>query len=415
MKIAIFTDTFLPKIDGIAISTKSFCERLTAKGHEFVIICPRYGPDDAELLDGHTPIIRLKNFPLPSYPDVKVVYPQKKKIRKALADFQPDLVHIQTPGLTGRYGIRAARKQGVPIVGTYHTLMTEMAEYATLYRLLRIDKIKKLLFAGADSRKIIKKMNSAKKIKKKKFTKKIIKQLTNQIYSKCETIITPTKIIGEDLKQQGIKKPIKVISNGINPDYFAEQGKTLYNPPYRILHSGRLSFEKNVHVVLKAYYKLLEKNPDITLDLIGDGPALTPIQKEIQFLRLEKQIRTHGFIPHEELIASYDQYDLFITASTMETQGLVALEAMARGLPVVGVNAYALPELIHHGQNGYLAEPHDHEAMSHYISLILSNPQLYASFSQKALATARQHDVNRSVDQLEKLYQQTISKRVQKN
>jgi glycosyltransferase involved in cell wall biosynthesis len=82
---------------------------------------------------------------------------------------------------------------------------------------------------------------------------------------------------------------------------------------------------------------------------------------------------------------------------------------MARGLPVVGVNAYALPELIHHGQNGYLAEPHDHEAMSQYILLALANPKLYASFSQKALDTARQHDVHRSVKQLEKLYQQTIN------
>ena len=141
MHITIFTDTYLPKIDGIAISVERFCRLLAEKGHTFTICCPKY--PDLEDYKGTSAvkIIRFKNASLPSYPDVKVVMPSRKRIRAAFNDPKPDLVHIQTPGLLGQFGINAAKHYGVPVTGTYHTMINEMGTYLESAPLLKIDKL----------------------------------------------------------------------------------------------------------------------------------------------------------------------------------------------------------------------------------------------------------------------------------
>jgi 1,2-diacylglycerol 3-alpha-glucosyltransferase len=407
MNIVIFTDTYLPKIDGVGISVDHFSRILGARGHNFVICAPRYGDSDVEQIGDNIHIIRFKNAPLPSYPDIKVVLPSHKKLTKAMSIFKPDLVHIQTPGLLGQYGVLAAKMYGVPMIGTYHTLVSEQDTYISLYRLLKVDT---LLNYFKSHKKVEKRLDKIERKKEKGIKSQIIYKLTLGLYQAGELIISPSHLIKKDLIEGGASIPVEVVSNGMDLDRFRGSVKSPGNPP-KFLHVGRISFEKNCEVVLKAFAMLLPKFPGATLDIIGDGPALTSMKIEAKHLGVYEHCNFPGFVAHGTLHDVYPKYDLFLTASTMETQGLVVLEAMACGLPCVGVNAYALPELIQHDRNGFIVEPFDHIHMAKRAEEVLSNPDLFRRFSEQSLAIAQEHELSVCADRLESVYQSVVDKK----
>lgn len=400
MKIAIFTDTFLPKIDGIAISLDHFTRILAGRGHEFVICAPQYEKEETVHIHENVSIIRFKNAPLPSYPDIKVVLPSHKRLRRAMSDFKPDLIHIQSPGLLGQYGVLASRMYSVPLIGTYHTLVSEQDTYISLYRLLKLDM---LLGYFQRNKKIKKNLDKIERKKDKTLKKKIILNLCNRLYETGELIISPSHLIKKELENNGVTTPIEVISNGMDLTRFTGNVKSVKSPP-RFLHVGRISFEKNCEVVLKAFALIGEKIPGATLDIVGDGPAVTSLKIVSNQLGIADRVTFHGFVAHGTLHNLYPEYDIFLTASTMETQGLVVLEAMACGLACVGVNSFALPELIHHERNGFIVEPFDHIEMAKRVMEMIENPDLYEKFSEQSLAIASEHELNCCADKLESLY-----------
>lgn len=407
MKIAIFTDTFLPKVDGVTVSVSQFCEKLGKKGHRFLIFCPRYSRNDTRKLGNHTKIIRFRNFSLPSYPDIKVVLPSKRKIKKNLLNFNTELVHIQSPGLMGLYGISAAKKMNLPLVGSYHTMIAEQGMYLSPYRLLKIDK----LITFINSRKKIKKsLDNIERKEPKKISRNIIRKLSGHFYKKTDLIISPSLKISSILKKEGIKNDIRVISNGIELKDFSMKAKKEIKKQPRLLHVGRISHEKNIEVVIKAFKEIKKELKKTTLDIIGDGPSMPELKEITRKLGLDKSVKFRGFIDRKELPKIYPKYDLFITASTMETQGLVVLEAISSGLPCVGVRAYALPELIRHGINGYCAKPFDYKKIAGYSLDILKDEKKYKNFSKAGIRIARTHKLENCAKRLEKAYKKLLKK-----
>ncbi len=402
MNIVIFTDTFLPKIDGVAVSTEHFTRILAARGHNFIICCPKYGKNDTTSLGENIELIRFKSGYLPSYPDIKVVLPSRKKIKKAMTSFKPDLVHLQTPGLLGQYGVLAARMYGVPLVGTYHTLVSEQDTYVSLYRLLKLDALLNRFKRKKKLKK--KKLGKVERKSGKSLKKRLILKLCNNMYEKGRAIISPSHMIKKELESQGVRTPVHVISNGMDLSRFKSDVKSAPGDSPRFLHVGRISHEKNCEVVLKAFSLILEKKPGATLDIIGDGPALTSLKIEAKQLGIADKVSFPGFINRAELPEVYPKYDMFLTASTMETQGLVVLEAISCGLPCVGVDAYALPELIHDGENGYVVESFDHKTMAEKALELLENPTRYKEFSARGLEIARGHELEACADKLEEFY-----------
>ncbi|MBL8021220.1 MAG: glycosyltransferase [Leptospirales bacterium] len=407
MNIVIFTDTYLPKIDGICISVDHFTRILGGRGHNFVICAPKYGDNDIDHIADNIQVIRFKNAPLPSYPDIKVVLPSHKKITRAMTMFPPDLVHIQTPGLLGQYGVLAAKMYGVPLVGTYHTLVSEQDTYISLYRLLKVDT---LLDYFKSHKKVEKRLDKIERKESKSLKSQIIYKLTLGVYQAGELIISPSHLIKKDLQDGGATTPIEVVSNGMDLDRFRGVVREKPTTGPKLLHVGRISFEKNCQVVIKAFALMLEKFPNATLDIVGDGPALTSIKIEAKHLGVFDKMNFPGFVPHGTLHELYPKYDLFMTASTMETQGLVVLEAMACGLPCVGVNAYALPELIQNDRNGFIVEPFDHIQMAERAMQLLNDGELYKKFSAQSLSIASEHEVHACADRLESVYQSVIDK-----
>lgn len=408
MKIVVFSDTYLPKIDGVGISTDQFCRLLAQRGHEFVICAPQYGHDDDAVGSGERiRVIRFTNRPLPSYPDVKLANLSLRRIREAMAG-KPDLVHIQSPGLMGQYGIAAARLYSVPVVGTYHTMVNEVGMYLSPYRLLKLDKlvekVKDTLSVG-----LRRELKKAEHAPKKSLSNRLILRLTNELYNRCEVVISPTELIATELRGAGVKRPLEIVSNGLDLERFHGKPRTLTAGAIRYLHVGRISFEKNVDVLLWAFARIREEQPEATFDIVGDGPALTSLRGEAERLGFGDAVHFHGFVPRDNLPEIYPQFDCFLTASTMETQGLVVLEALASGLPAVGVDSYALPELIRDGENGYLARPFDDTGIAALAIQLTSDRERYEAFSRESLSIAGGHDVHRSADLLERIYRDAAS------
>lgn len=408
MKVVVFSDTFLPKIDGVGISTDQFCRLLAQRGHVFTICAPQYGQDDDALVTNPgIRVIRFSNRPLPSYPEIKLANLSLRRIREAMTG-KPDLVHIQSPGLLGQYGIAAARLYSVPVVGTYHTMVNEVGMYLSPYRLLKLDKLVEKV-KDTLSLELRTELKKAEYSPKKSLSNRLILRLTNELYNRCEVVISPTELIAAELRGAGVKRPVEIVSNGLYLDRFSGRPRSLEGDAIRYLHVGRISFEKNVDVLLWAFARIREEQPEATFDIIGDGPALSSLRSEAKRLGIDQAVRFHGFLDRAELPEIYPRYDCFLTASTMETQGLVVLEALASGLPAVGVEAYALPELILHGRNGYLARPFDDAAIAEYAIRVTSDPEQYRRFSRESVTIAAGHDVNRSADLLEKIYADAVA------
>lgn len=406
MNIVIFTDSFLPKIDGIAISVGNFSRLLGERGHNFVICAPEYEKNETVNLGENVHIVRFRNTGLPSYPDVKMVLPSHKRITKAMTMFKPDLVHIQTPGLLGQYGVLAAKMYGVPLMGTYHTLVSEQDTYVSLYRLLKVDA---LLDFFTSQKKVKKRLDKIERKKEKTLKKTIILKLCNGLYETGKLIITPSHLIKEELQKEGVQTPIEVVSNGMDLTRFTAAPREAPTGPPRLLHVGRISYEKNCDVILKAFTLILKKTPEATLDIFGDGPALTSLKIQANQLGIDKNVVFHGFVDHASLPTIYPRYDVFLTASTMETQGLVALESAACGLPCIGVDAFALPELIQHNRNGYIVEPFDHFALAEKTMQLLGDAETYRRFSKQSLEIAQDHELTKCADRMEAVYRMLIN------
>ncbi|WP_016753071.1 glycosyltransferase [Leptospira kirschneri] len=407
MRILYFSDTFLPKVDGVAISMRNFADLLAKRGHTFAICCPKYGEGDFDSLGDGIRIERFRSGYLPSYPDIKVVLPSPTKIKRIIKEFEPDLVHIHTPGLLGLYGINATEKYGIPTIGTYHTLMSEQEMYLSFYRLLKLDKL--FLRVSKSNKKLkMRDLGKIEKFDKFNIRKKIILKISNNIYERCDLIISPSHLIEKQLREFGLKTKIAVISNGLDLTSFKGTIKQLSSAP-KLLHVGRISYEKNCDVILNSFKLIHDEIPDSTLTIIGDGPALPSLKVQAQNLGVENSVTFTGFIKREQLPEEYPKFDLFLTASTMETQGLVILESVACGLPAVGVDSFAIPELIHDGKNGYIAKPFDVKGIAEKAIAILKDPVLYEKFSKESIKISKSHEMNSCVDKMEEVYKTIAS------
>lgn len=407
MRVIYFTDTFLPKIDGITISIKNFCEHLSARGYEFLICCPEYGEGDFDRMGERIKVNRFMCTYLPSYKDIKVVLPSPNKISKIIEDFKPEVCHIHTPGLLGQYAISACEKYAIPSVGTYHTLMAEQDTYVSLYRILKLDKLF-LKINKFNKALTLKNLLKFQKFENFNIQKKIILKLCNNLYERCDMVVSPSHLLKAQLEEYEIDRPIRVISNGMDLSRFKGSVRKCSDAP-KILHVGRISYEKNCDVVINAFKIIHAKHSGATLTIIGDGPALPSLKLQAEQLGLKDKVIFKGFVPNTELQNIYPEYDLFMSASTMETQGLVILEAIACGLPAVGVKSFAIPELVQEGRNGFNAEPFHPEEMAALALKILENPELYKTFSENSLGISREHEMSKCVDKMDALYQEMKS------
>lgn len=377
MNIAYFSDTFYPRIDGVVVTLLNFIQLLAEKGHKIKLYVPNYENIKEKKFHENISIERHTSFKLIGYPNFRVALPVYLKVKKSIEIFKPEIIHFHTPGPLGLIGVNIAKQDKIPLIATYHTYLTDF--------LVCISPNKKI-----------------DKSDKKDLSKQIVWKLSNYYYDKCDLVTAPSKSIGRELKKNGLKAKIKIISNGLALDVFSSKEK--YNEKARLLHVGRMSFEKNVDVIIKSIAVLKKEFPDIRLDIAGDGPALKSLKSLTHKLELEKNIRFLGYKEHDNLNKIYKEHDIFITASTVETQGVVILEAMASGLPIIGVKKLAIPDLVKNNVNGFVTKPFDEQKMAEKIAILYKDSKLREDFGRNSAELIKEHDVKKVIEELEKIY-----------
>jgi glycosyltransferase involved in cell wall biosynthesis len=366
MRIAIFTEVFPPKIDGITNRLSHTLRCLKDDGHEVLVFAPR----DAVAEHAGARVIRVPGAPFPPYPGLHVSAPDPR-IPRELRRFRPDVVHAVGPVCLGAWGTAAARALQLPLVASYHT---DLPRYLPGYGL--------------------------------GWLQPAIWPLLRAVHGSAHLNLTPSRFTRRELQGHGIE-PVDLWRGGVDTQQF-HPGKRCVDMRMRLcggvpdgpvlLYAGRLSPEKR----LDSLADVLDALPGARLAFVGDGPARASLERRFA----GRRAHFLGFLRGEELARAYASADVFVMPSTTETLGFVVLEAMASGCPVVAARAGGIPDLIDHGENGHLYDPEDVGDAIEAIALLLARPSLRRFTSQQARKRAEgsswQSETRRLVDQYRK-------------
>ncbi len=387
MKIGFFTDSYLPRLDGVAVSVEACVRALRARGHEVFVIAPR----EPRYRDNGKDIYRLASVKFPSTkgtPEARwtLQLPEKTLLQVLKIDFDVIHGHSTLSGITF-LGFQIAKVQNIPYVATYHTLWNRYTHY---------------IFNG----KIV--------------TPKMIEFASKVVGNLCDFLIVPTERVKKELISYGVKKPINILPTGIDLDNYKNIKKGFIRNKIKIsdqtkilLYVGRLGKEKSVDFLIHAFKIINQKNSNTTLVYVGEGPEEAALKKLAKELNVDKNVYFLGSVKHEDVPKIYGDADIFVFASQTETQGLVVLEALASGIPVIAVDDPAFKNVVDNGKNGYLVK-HNINTFSEKVLLLLGNETIYKNFSESALMSVRKFAIDNTAMYLEKLYEKVINEKKQK-
>jgi len=390
MKIIYGLEVFFPHISGVTIVTNrlamNFGRQLAhrtwiitanTKAHFFKKTDPR----------GYV-LIRLPSYLNPFRPNFRTCYFARRYIRFLLKEIKPDVIHIQDPLFISQALAREAKKNKIPVILTQHSNLSFVAAY-----------LPKCL---------------------QKLGKKIYSQmLVNFINQYIDVVITPTETMKKDILSWGVKRPIKVISNGINlkffkpgqpnPNFLKKYYLSEYITKPIVLYAGRLDKDKNLNTLMAAI-PLVLKEIDCYFIFLGKGNLKDEMEKQAKIggyfdkLKFLKPISPGD----TNLPECYQAATVFVMPSAIEAQSLVTMEAMACGLPVVASRGGALPELIKDKENGLLVDPYQPQAFSQAIIDLLKNPEWAKKMGEKSLEMIQGHNFKLVLKKLADLYEQII-------
>ncbi len=318
MKIALFTETFLPKVDGIVTRLTKTVQHLVAAGDEVLIFCPEGAPPDY----CGARVVGVPAMPLPLYPELKLALP-RPAVAEALEQFGPDLVHVVNPAVLGLGGIWLARTKGYPLVASYHTHLPKYLEHYGMGML-----------------------------------EPLLWELLKAAHNQASLNLCTSNAMVQELSDKGIQHTA-LWQRGVDTELFRPELRSqamrerLLNgrsdTGQLLLYIGRLSAEKQIERIRP----VLDAMPDARLALVGDGPY----RQQLETLFAGSATHFVGYLAGEDLAAAYASGDAFLFPSSTETLGLVLLEAMAAGCPVVAANRGGIPDIVSDGINGCLYEP----------------------------------------------------------
>jgi glycosyltransferase involved in cell wall biosynthesis len=369
MRIALFTETFLPKVDGIVTRLKHTVEHLQRMGDQVLVVSPEGGL--TEYMGAK--IYGVPGFPLPLYPELKLALP-RPSIRQVLEEFQPDLIHVVNPAVLGLAGLYYAKSLQVPLVASYHTHLPKYLEHYGLG-----------MMEG--------------------FLWELIKAGHNQ----AQLNLCTSTAMQLELTGHGVER-VEVWQRGVDTELFqphlasADMRSHLsqgHPDAPLLLYVGRLSAEKEIDRIKP----VLESIPDARLALVGDGPYRPELEKHFE------GTATHfvGYLTGVDLGAAFASADAFIFPSRTETLGLVLLEAMAAGCPVVAARSGGITDIVTDGINGHLFDPADDQgaiAATHRLFDQLDEREI---LQQNARAEAERWGWAAATQQLQKFYSTVIA------
>jgi 1,2-diacylglycerol 3-alpha-glucosyltransferase len=385
MRIALVSDCYWPRVNGVTVSIQTYRDELQRLGHEVIILCPDYPasrgavsdeasvhrfPSMANIVSSEDRLIRPTAFPL---------------FVRALERFNPDVIHINTE-FTAYLAARGyAKLRGYPLLITSHT---DYEDYVSNY----------ITYVPAP------------------LLKATVRFLMRAIFRTSDVIITPSRTQEQKLKAYHIRKRFIVIPTGISGT-FSPQPKDRV-AVYRgsldarfpglagkriLLFAGRITIEKDVKFLIPVLKRLLSSRNDVVLLLAGDGPGRAPVEVAAKRAGLSDSVIFMGYVNRSELPLVYASADIFVFPSKTETQGLCTIEAMGTGLPVVAIGEMGTRDVMRGDHGGFMVRDDKREFVE-AVSRLLDDEKLHSSKSAEAIAWARQYRVEMTTERLARLY-----------
>lgn len=379
MNICFAYDVIYPSYGGCGVTTERFIEKLKERGHKLIAITSRSGDQkDKEDYKGII-VYRLPSIYLPkTQKRAKVVCPNKKKIASILKKEDVELVQIQNPiSFLSRAVVKVSKRMGIAVVMGLHV----QAECITAHVPI---------------------------LDKKMVNDKVFKLLFNY-YSKSDLVVAPSGFAANLLKRYRPDVDVMVVSNGIDLKKYAKKrslSKNMKGDKEKILFIGRLSPEKNLKVLIGCMPLVLRKIDNAKLLIAGDGPEKKALKKQADRSGLGKHVVFTGHLDEKELIKMYSSCSVFVLPSKVELQGMVVLEAMASGKPVIAARSEAsgATELVKEGVNGFTFNADSEEELANSIIKILADKKLKESMGRMSRKMVKDHDIEKSIDKIEKAY-----------
>lgn len=337
MKIAIFTDTFYPEINGVARTLKRFTDYIAAQDISVKVFAPENPSDDYV----STHIHRFKSASFFLYPECRVAFPNYFQIKAEIEDFQPDLIHVATPFNLGMTGVYCAKKLNIPLVGSYHT---DFDQYLTFYDL--------------------------------PFLSSFLWKYMNWFHRPMQKLFVPSVETMDKLEVCGFTN-MEIWPRGVDCELFhpfydkyAVRKRYSIQKEYILSYAGRLAPEKNVSFLLDIARNLPQQIRDrVHWLIVGDGPIREQLEKEAP-----ANMTFTEYLNGEQLAEVYSASDLFVFPSATETFGNVVLESLASGTPVIGANSGGVKNIITHGVTGILCEANNLQQFTNgIVSMIASD------------------------------------------
>ncbi len=390
MHIAYLTQSYPPMISGAALTVEKLATTMAKRGHKVLVIAASDRESPYHTYKDNLTIIRLSSVHNPMRVNQRFLLFPHFAILKALKKFQPDIIHAHEPLQTAWAGITYARRGQIPITMTVHQLPAFAASYLPNMPTLR-RHIESVLWMYARS--LIKQFNSV-------ITPS---HTTSGLLTACTGIKALTVSNGIDLKR--FHPPLS------SDDEAAT--RTRLNLPSNIpilLHIGRLDTDKSVDKVIRAAAPALRESAAQLL-VVGDGCEKKSLMTLCQTLGIAHRVHFANIIADQQFLSDiYRMASLLITASEIETQGIVLLEAAASGLPIVAVDATCIHEIVHDQINGFLAKPGDTHALGDAIIRLLTHPDQAIHMGQAGRKLVQEHNIQNTLDIHEKLYSESIKR-----
>ncbi|MCY7282015.1 MAG: glycosyltransferase family 1 protein [Cyanobacteria bacterium CAN_BIN43] len=371
MRIALFTETFLPKVDGIVTRLSHTVDHLQRLGNQVLVISPDGGLTEYKGAKIHG----IPGFPLPLYPELKLALP-RPSMRQVLETFQPDLIHLVNPAVLGLGGLYYAKSLDVPLVASYHTHLPKYLEHYGLGML-----------------------------------EGVLWELLKAVHNQAQVNLCTSTAMQEALTSHGIER-VAVWQKGVDTELFQPSLGTLEMRSHLtqghpesplLLYVGRLSAEKEIDRIKP----VLQSIPGARLALVGDGPYRQELEKHFA----DTPTFFVGYMTGQTLAAAFASADAFVFPSRTETLGLVLLEAMAAGCPVIAANAGGIPDIVSDGVNGYLFDPQEEGGAIAATQRLLSHAAERETLRQNARIEAERWGWAAATRQLQGFYQAVLEER----
>ncbi|MBK1617116.1 glycosyl transferase family 1 [Lamprobacter modestohalophilus] len=381
MRLLMISDVYFPRVNGVSTSIQTVGRELVQKGHQVTLIAPSYGEATQDPFE----VIRIPSRYLPFDPEDRIMrWGLLPAHRAALRAQRFDLVHIHTPFVAHYAGLALARWLALPVVESYHTFFEQY-----------LDKYIPLVPSA--------------------WLRYAARRFSAAQCNDVDALAVPSQAMLDVLTRYGIQTPAEVVPTGIDLGQFSQGDGARFRQRWGIapsrpllVHVGRLAFEKNCDFLLRMLVQVKAEIPDILLVIAGDGPALKRLQRLRDRLGLHEQILFTGYLARDGALEDcYSAGAGFVFSSCTETQGLVLLEALALGTPVVAIAEMGTREVLRDGA-GCLIAAHEETDFAQQCVRLLREPGLRAELSARARAYARSWSAPVLTERLLAFYARTL-------